>query len=159
MPVTITADKFEQGAYAIVFLDFDNELATKVFKRSKAVAHATETFECEVAAYKIAISCSETESYVPTFFGPQDIGRIELNGQVRDGSDLYLDLNYQMELLPGRFRKIGNFPYPNDAEFVAGLFRNAGIRHMRDASVTTDSDNNILKVVDFSIRDVEEEWT
>lgn len=145
---------YDEGVYGVVFFD-SMGMATKVFRKRQDVdrLHVERVFASEVEAYRIAGSSAHLKELVPDFFGPTTVeGVLSSNGCDISGQ-FYLDLAYRMERIFGHFCKINSVAGAS-RENVKQWFRDAGIRHMNDASVVCEGEA-ILKVIDFAVEEFE----
>lgn len=143
--------KYGEGAFACVF--FDNfGSATKIFWKKKDIPREDieKVFQYEVDAYKKATDeKSSIKKYVPEFFGTITGNQKKIVDSFgNDISDkFHLDLAYKMKKIDGDFKKIGL----NDEKLIE-LFKQEGIKYVRDCSVLIDKDQNILCVIDFATK-------
>lgn len=137
-----------EGAYAAVFSDGTHVI--KIFKSNKEKNHCTAVFCLEVTAYAIAMGEPELRSLVPGF-------RTDLTIEDSQKADVtakfYSDLAYELDFIDGEFSKI-TAATQIERDRVTTLFRQHKISHMTDPSVLL-SNGRIVKIIDFSVEEIE----
>lgn len=146
---------FKSGAFGTVFFHPDG-LATKVFKKQSQASreYICKVFKSEVDAYGAAIADSELRKIVPAFYGIVFVEKIVNECNIDISGEFELDLSYQMQKIEGCFQKIHNVP-KDQFNFLKGLFLNAGIEYIEDASVVLDLSGNVRYIVDFALKEYE----
>lgn len=175
MIIKLKKDKsnYEEGCYSVVFKDYENNCAIKIFKKHPGVnrlfcsVNSSAVYFDEIKAYELIWSLTTDDAenlraLVPRYYGSCEIKSI-FNDEMQDISGEYdLNLNYRMELLDGKFikihQKILRNEYKNDLdkykmneipENHRNYFKNCEIYHIHDLSTLNDVDGNIIKYIDF----------
>lgn len=145
-----------EGAYGLIFVDAGaGGRARKVYRAKAGTdrAHSEAVFAAEAAAYALAMDSEPARALVPAYFGPCVVPKL-LDGDGTDvTSEIYGDLAFEMEFIPGKFLKIVEFGHV-EQERVTSILVSAGILYVMDSSATA-IDGLIHKVVDFSTREIE----
>jgi hypothetical protein len=142
-----------EGAYSVIFKDQDAGRALKLFKSSHPIIQSARVFAAEVEAHKIAAGTAELKDLVPEFFCTPTALRVE----DKDGRDVttefHPDLAIEMEFLPVHFADI-LIASRNEQERIRNLFQSHDIQHMSDVSVALNEHGQIVKVVDFAVKEI-----
>jgi hypothetical protein len=145
----------DKGAYATIFVDEGQNTVRKVYRaeRGRDRDHCEQVFRSERDAYQIASEAEELRHLVPTYFGTRTIERILDLRDTDVTGEFYSDLSIEIEYIASHFSKISTMGEPERTRIIE-LFGRHGIRHMSDASVSTEGER-VRKVIDFSVREVE----
>lgn len=148
----------DEGAYGTIFADKTMGRIRKLYRlESRPVEHCLKVFEAEVEALKIA---SDVSFLRPHIIAP--IVRI-CDYQVLDANEHCIteqfieNAGFEGALVDGYFHKLGALNTRNK-ERLKQQFRDVGIKHLSDASVTLDANGDIAKIIDFSVCEHELYW-
>ncbi|GEM_PF-3198655 len=151
--------KIDSGAYGDIFLNSVDGTVIKVFRKDNPLEHCREVYDNEIKAYSLALGDLNLKSYVPHYYGREQIDSVFDENGVENTEKYFLDLNFKMEFVDGKFIKIGSpLVSSQEASQVQGFFRQVGINFLRDASVTLNQQGKIEKVIDFSLKEIELFW-
>jgi hypothetical protein len=144
----------DEGAYGSVFFIINENKAIKVFFNQKEVTRTENVFNSEKDAYQKVQNCSEAKLLTPKYYGDADITQI-IDSKGMDISDKYhMHLAYMMSYESGSFSKLV-FASKNEQLRIKGIFTKIGVNFMQDSSVTLSSDNVVIKVIDFAVKEYE----
>lgn len=153
MIINCKQDDFTFGTYGHVFFVNEKTMAVKVFSINHNTEQAQKVFNAEVDAYEIATKHNDASSFLPRYYGIQKINKIVIDGYDVT-SEFHLDLAYAMSFEKGHFKKIRDYDVsPFSRDNVMSYLHSIGVMHVSDASVTIDNNGNILKIIDFAIRE------
>lgn len=147
-----------EGAYALVFVDRAQKRIRKVFRRRADLseAHCRQVFRSEVDAYEIASKDPDLASLIPTYYGTLT----EQTVTDRDGNALTTEFNKDMAFeaacVEGIFQKI-SAASGEETSRIVNLFRRKNIHHIIDSCVCLQ-EGKIVKLIDFSVREVVPSW-
>jgi hypothetical protein len=145
---------YADGCYATVF--FVDDTAIKVFKRRGDVPpnHVRDVFCSEDEAYRYSANRSEICHYTNHFIGVKVVCMIKDETGRDISHEYHPEFAYEMERLAGEPVKVGALD-SESAQHIQGLFRSAGVRHMRDCSVFLDQAGELANVIDFAMQEYE----
>jgi hypothetical protein len=143
-----------RGACGSVFFIIDENKAIKVFFNKNQVTRTKNVFNSETDAYQKAQNCSEAKLLTPHYYGKVKITQI-IDSEGMDISDQYhIHLAYMMSYESGSFSKLGFAPKDEQLR-IKRIFTKIGVNFMQDSSVTLSSDNVVIKVIDFAVKEYE----
>jgi hypothetical protein len=150
-----TGINFQEGGYSFVF--FTGTVATKIFRCDNALEpFIKRTFNSEVEAYIKVQNYPELRKITPKFLGPIKFNTLIDNNEKYPSKQILMPAYaYQMEYVSAPFIKLIQHP---QCDAITKQFLDAGICHLKDASVTDPSpiggNNEIgVRVIDFSIEE------
>lgn len=144
---------FNCGVYGDIFVNSSRTRCWKLFKQRSDKA-ARDSFNSEIKAYELSKLHPDVENMVPNIYRK---GELCIEVKDTNGNDVSTDycsgLNYEMEFLDLRFKKIGCF-LNESTEKIQQLFEDVGIYYTVDASLAYDSEGR-PKLIDFGVDDIE----
>jgi hypothetical protein len=150
------AGSYDDGYYGTVF--FVGDTAIKVFKRRDDVPanRVRDVFNSEVAAYQHSATQRKICQYTNHFIGEKTICSIEDESERDISHEYHPEFAYEMVRLTGNPIKIGKLD-SESALHIKRLFRDNGVRHMRDCSVFLNQAGELANVIDFAMQEYEPE--
>ena len=162
-----------RGAYADIFRPGSGARVYKLFISTQHNMNVSQgltnperqdccrkTFQSECEAYERAGLDPYLCAHIPRFFercAVEDVA--DSTGSI---SNRYiLDCCYGMEYIAGEDRKLGTFrpeEYPDHIRTALDAFREAGIHHVKDASVFFPEDRDMFIFIDFAIEEFLAIW-
>lgn len=143
-----------EGAYGVIFADRTAGRVIKLFKRRSEEKHVRSVFRAEIDAYDVAASSEEVSSLIPGNFQLFAVDQVtDKQGKDVTG-EFFSDLAFQTDFVKGHFHKIAVIDRA-EASRVRRLFREVGIYHTSDMSVTVGAEGRILKAIDFATKEHE----
>jgi hypothetical protein len=166
-------DRIGFGAYADIFRTPPETLACKLFAsgqhptnvrqgltRTEDDARRRKTFLSECEACRRAGQHPYLRNHIPRFAGRCAI-RDVIDGTRSVAHHYMLDHCYAMEYIPDVAEKLGDYPrgsLPRHIEEALNAFREAGICHVKDASVFFLNDPDNFEFIDFATEEFEVSW-
>lgn len=153
-PTLENSKYYAEGAYGVVFFDYKQKIATKIFKRNpqKTEVHIRKVMNAEVSAYQKIANNPELSAITPKFYGAVKFSKIIENRLGKPSAkELIADCAYQMEFVQGAFKDC-HLPIS-----IENQFRSAGVNYVGDVAVKTDDDGKIVCVIDFATHDYSDE--
>ena len=144
----------DEGAYGLVVFVENKTKAVKIFFRSHEEKQASNVYESEVEAYRLASINKEASSLIPVFYGEVRVEEvIDIDGC--DVSDQYfLNMAYIMSFEAGPYFKFNTISSTEQARLKM-LFEPLGIHYLVDSSVSLSKDGTAIKIIDFATREFE----